>query len=257
ESGHRRYTTEQVRWLRRVAEALALGYRPSKVVPLSAPKIAALIDEGAAAHDARPAVSEVIRCAAAFDGPGIRRILAAELAARGPRGLLEQLIAPVLEAIGDRWVKGELDIRHERFVSGLLGDELREIRRGLPIAEDAPLAVFATLSGEDHDLGIQMAATVGKLDGLDALLLGTGLPHEQIAEAASEMGARVVALSVSLATGGVQTDRVVLELRRLLPSPIRLVVGGRGARGVRRGPRGVDYLESFDEFGTWIRRLDR
>ncbi|MEZ4652736.1 MAG: cobalamin-dependent protein [Candidatus Eisenbacteria bacterium] len=119
------------------------------------------------------------------------------------------------------------------------------------------LAVFATLSGEDHDLGIQMAATIGKLDGLDALLLGTGLPHEQIAEAASEMGARVVALSVSLATGGVQTDRVVLELRRLLPSAIRLVVGGRGARGVRRGPRGVDYLESFDEFGTWIRQLDR
>ena len=30
-SGHRRYTDAQIRWLRRVAEALAHGNRPSKV----------------------------------------------------------------------------------------------------------------------------------------------------------------------------------------------------------------------------------
>ena len=42
------------------------------------------------------------------------------------------------------------------------------------------------------------------------------------------------------------------SLRAVLPDDVRLIVGGEGARGVRRGPRGVEYVEDFE---AWERAL--
>ena len=64
------------------------------------------------------------------------------------------------------------------------------------------------------------------------------------------------AISVSLATGGVEADRTIAQLRDALPEGVRLVVGGQGARGPRRGPRGIDYMASFDQFDDWIKSFD-
>jgi len=62
-------------------------------------------------------------------------------------------------------------------------------------------------------------------------------------------------VSVSLATGGVDTDRQLADLRARLPVEVPLVVGGRGARGVRRGHRGIHYIDSFERFRAWLRAL--
>ena len=49
DSGHRRYTAEQIRWLRRVGEALAVGMRAGAVVPLSSEELDDLLGRGQAA----------------------------------------------------------------------------------------------------------------------------------------------------------------------------------------------------------------
>ena len=66
-----------------------------------------------------------------------------------------------------------------------------------------------------------------------------------------------VAIGVSLATAGVRNDRALADLRRQLPRHVRLAVGGNGARGSRRGPRGVDYLDGahFGGFEAWLDSL--
>jgi hypothetical protein len=84
-------------------------------------------------------------------------------------------------------------------------------------------------------------------------VLGTDLPVDQIARAASELAAEAVLVSVSLATTGIDTDRKLAELRELLPDPIELVIGGRGARdGLRRSPRGLRHVRGFDELDRWL-----
>ena len=62
-------------------------------------------------------------------------------------------------------------------------------------------------------------------------------------------------MSVSLATSGPETDRQVADLREQLPLEVMLVVGGMGARGIRRGPRGVTYIESLEDWVHWLRNL--
>ena len=110
----------------------------------------------------------------------------------------------------------------------------------------------ATLSGESHGIGLQAVAILCALNEVTPRILGTNTPKVEIVGAVEDTGAAGVALSVSLATGGIQTDREIAELRKLLPEHVRLVVGGRGARGARRGPRGVEYAEDLAAFETWL-----
>jgi methanogenic corrinoid protein MtbC1 len=129
----------------------------------------------------------------------------------------------------------------------MLFDFLMSVRLSLPENEDGPVVLLTTLTGELHGLGLQMAAIVAMLAGARVRILGTDTPNEEIVKAADEFAARAVAVSISLATGGVQTDRIVRALREQLPDHVDLIVGGRGARGVRRGPRGVVYVKDLAE----------
>jgi methanogenic corrinoid protein MtbC1 len=257
-SGHRRYTPEDVRWLRRVAEALARGHRPAAVVPLSEKRLSELVEKDAAAGAGLAGdtvVGRLLRLARDLDGDGLAGALESEAARSDPLDLVAHRIAPFLEAIGRAWADGEIDIRHEHLASEVVMDVLRRLRSSLEEKPDGPLVVLATLAGERHGAALQMVALAATIAGCRVGLLGTDTPNDEIVLAVKEARARAVAVSVSLATGGVHTDRVLADLRRRLPGRIDLLVGGSGARGVRRGPRGVRYLASLDEIADWAREV--
>ena len=117
---------------------------------------------------------------------------------------------------------------------------------------DAPNVILATLSGELHALGLQMVALVSQNCGFQPRLLGPDTPVDEIVATARELDSSAVAISVSLSSGGVETDRDLQELRRQLPDSCELLVGGRGARGVRRGPRGVVFLGGLRDLRGWF-----
>ena len=116
--------------------------------------------------------------------------------------------------------------------------------------------VLATLPGEEHGICLQMAAIGVVAQGGRVRILGTSTPIEQIVRAAEETQARGVAVSVSLANGGVATDRELGRLRKALPADVRLAAGGEGMRGARRGSPGVTRLSALDDLNAWIRSLD-
>lgn len=251
-SGHRRYTEEHVRWLRRVAAALSCGYRAGTVVRTSDEDLDRLLDEAEAAGADDEGVRALLARVRAFDPAGLADLLADQHRQLGTERFLEERLAPLLVSAGRMWADGTLDVRHEHFLSEVVEDVLRSIRLRLPAAGGKGPVLLATLPGEVHGLGLQMAALVCAELGLPARVLGTETPIEEIVAAVGETGARAVALSISLSSGGVETDRKLNELRRRLPRGVRLVIGGRGARGVRRGVRGADYVESLRAFATWL-----
>jgi len=255
ESGHRRYTREHVRWLRQVAEAIARGHRPSLVVRMSDEEMRGILLSGSQPATAAP-IRRLVHHARRFEGEAIARELRVAAEDLGPRAFLDTIVSPLLEAVGRAWVDGELDIRHEHYLSGVLEDALREMRGKISVPARAPAVVLATLSGEAHGFGLQMLGLYLRSLGIRAELVGTHTPAHEIAASVQELGAVAVGLSVSMATGGVDTDRVIAELRRLLPEDVRLLVGGRGARGVRRGPRGVDYVADWAAVERWCGQLN-
>lgn len=255
-SGHRRYTADQVVWLRRIAEALSRGHRPGVVIPMSDAELDQLFAaEPAKETPQRPEIERLMSAVRAYDGELFLRILEASWSALDPIAFLEEIVGPLTETLGREWADGKVDIRHEHYATGITEDFLRVKRAQYVCYPREPRVLLTTLSGELHGLGLQMAGLLCAVGGTFHRVLGVDTPNEQIVKAADETHADVVAISVSLSGGGVETDRVLTDLRRMLPDDVRLCVGGRGARGVRGGPRGIDYVSSLREWSDWLGTL--
>src|SRR5271154_5123901 len=59
-SGHRLYSTADVRRLRRISEALARGHRPGQVVPLAEPRLESLLTQRTISGSRGPARALVL-----------------------------------------------------------------------------------------------------------------------------------------------------------------------------------------------------
>jgi len=257
-SGHRAYPVSVVPRLRRMADAIAGGHRTGDVVPASDAALDRLL---ATTAPVRPAdaftlpgalsVDEALGMVTAFQGDRLTAALLAEWGRLGTLEFLTTLVAPLLERVGRNWADGALEIRHEHFLSERLGDLLRSLRLPLDRQASGPIVVCATLPGEMHALGLQMAAVVLSSAGLRVVYLGVNTPPAELARVATELSVAHVAVSLSAAADGQATARHVRRLRQLLPDPIGIIAGGKGAPPPRPGVEVVPDLPALD---AWARR---
>jgi len=267
-SGHRVYPLATVPHLRRAAQAIARGHRPAEVLPASESALDALLESlsSVGAEPASVAVAaaipdgdtsgfeELLQVVLRFDADRLKRTLQSEWARRGPLDFLEHYASPFLGAIGRRWAEGELEVRHEHFASGVLGDFLRTVRQPMDDRATGPVAALATLPGELHGLGLQMVALVFALAGWRPLVLGVDTPIPQIAALAHDARLSAVALSCVQERGRKGTASVG-ALRRGIPRNIPLLVGGRGAPP-RAQIKGVHIIRDLGSLDRWIRSIN-
>lgn len=257
DSGHRVYPVASVARLRRVAEAIARGHRASHVLTASEADLQALLGcDRAASPAARSSLSDVaaadpaalLQAVRAFDGGSLCQLLTAQWSRLGPLAFLEGCLVPLIRTVGDEWAGGRLQIRHEHFLSQRVEDLLRALRHPYEERARGPLVVLATLPGELHGLGLQMAALALSVAGCVTCVLGTDTPVEQIAESTTELGARAVAVSVS-AAGSARAARAQLRtLRATVPHRTTVIAGGSGAAaGVER----VTVIATFSGLTEW------
>lgn len=257
-SGHRVYPVSLVSHLRRIAEAIARGHRAGQVVGASEAELAELLRvvPGAPAGDPREGtardetdrddLSGLLTAVERFNGDALLRALLNAWARLGPLAFLERRIAPLVTGIGQAWESGRLDIRHEHFLTERVGDLLRSLRLPFEDRASGPLAVLATLPGESHGLGLQMAALVLAAAGLQVLSLGTEIPAPQVTAVCRDLNARLLGLSVSSVNGGAATGARIRRLRKALPRRTALVVGGDGAPEPSPGVEVIRDLRALD-----------
>ena len=259
-SGHRVYALASIPRLRRIAEALSRGNRAGDVVAATDEALADLLAVSAIPTPVTRVLavepsgnrSDILQAVEAFDTGCLTRILLQGWARLGPLDFLNTCVAPAIREVGDAWQDGRLEIRHEHFFSERVGDLLRSFR--LPFEDRAagPLVVCASLSGEQHALGLQMAALVLAIAGCHVLLLGTEAPVAQVASLAKDLNARAVAVSVSQASRGAPMTTQISSLRRLLSRRVGLILGGDGAPRPRPG---IEVIQDLAVLDAWGRRL--
>lgn len=266
-SGHRRYPISTVSRVRRIAQAIAAGYRPADVVPASERALDALLAAVPLDVEALPPsrtrhpralgpsseeeLAQHLKAVSDFDATRLQRTFDMEWARLGPVGFLERRAAPLLRRIGDAWASGELDVRHEHFASACLGDFLRTVRSPLDDRARGPMIALATLPGERHGLGLQMAAVVLALAGWRTLMIGVDTPVSQIAALAKEASIAAVGISVVRPHRGAGGDTLP-ALRRRLRREIALIVGGAGAPSPSAG-RGISVIRDLHALDRWTR----
>jgi methylmalonyl-CoA mutase cobalamin-binding subunit len=105
-------------------------------------------------------------------------------------------------------------------------------------------------------LGALLSAVSAAAEGWKGVYLGPDLPASEIASAALRLDAQVVTLSLVDPALTSSFPEEIMALRRALPPPIRLVVGGPReiVAGVGKEVDGVELMTAMAELRVSLRR---
>jgi MerR family transcriptional regulator, light-induced transcriptional regulator len=148
--------------------------------------------------------------------------------------LLEKLLVPLMQRIGDLWHQGALRPIHEHMASSVVRSFLGGMRNAYHAEDTAPHLVVTTPARQHHELGALIVAATAAGEGWQVTYLGPDLPPEEIAAAALQKGARAVALSITYPPDDPILVDELKKLRRLLGPRTALIVGGRAVPNYAR-----------------------
>ena len=223
--GQRRYDERdvaRVEWLR---DRLSEGFRIGEAAAL-------LETDHANAESSTAGLRDAVAAAA---GETDTRLLAAlvdqSFTLYDVATAVEEIVAPALRLIGDRWRDGAEHIAREHMLSEVVLARLRTL-----LGDRRPAvrgtAVLACAPGERHELGLLALAVLLQADGWLAVYLGADTPLDAAVTTAIRTDADLLCLSASdsAARAGLEAELADVEL------PEKLVVVTGGAVGDREPP---------------------
>lgn len=175
----------------------------------------------------------------------------------GSQGLLQRVIAPLAQNIGDLWRDGTITAAHEHFASAIIRTFLGHAAKPFAGMDHAPILVVATPTGQLHELGALLASAVAANLGWHVTYLGASLPAAEIAGAAKQNRARAVALSLVYPEDDPRLEGELARLRSLLPPEVPIIVGGRAAGAYRHGLESIaaKLMENLDHLSRTLDEL--
>ena len=178
-------------------------------------------------------IETAIAASKRYDCEGLRRVLLQARLQLGQRGMLHQVICPLIIQIGSNWQQGVMRPSHEHIATAVIREILLTPVPGFQLPAHAPELVVATPAGELHELGALIVAASARDMGWYVTYLGPNLPVEEIAACALARRATAVALSVVYPENCPVIVEKLRRMRELLPPPMRFIVGGRASEGYR------------------------
>ena len=158
--------------------------------------------------------------------PEAEQICAELLKEHPPLEVIDKYLIPALNAVGDEYEKGTL------FLPQLIGAAesakgcFARVKAMLPAgAAERGEIVLATVRGDVHDIGKNIAKTVLENYGYRVYDLGKNVPPEEVVRAVRERDIRLCGLSALMTTTVPSMEETIRLLRRECPH-CRVMVGG-------------------------------
>jgi len=268
EGGRRLYSDEDIERLNLLRRATAGGHSVGMVAKLGDQELRAMVAEVEAAASATVGVEGKVvtadetlaQCMAYvrdLDSVSLERTLRRAAVVFGVWDLVLKVVVPLIHEVGEQWHSGQISPAHEHMASAVISRALSWVMDSTASAESAPVIVAATPTGETHELGAMLAAASAAAEGWRVVYLGADLPAKDIANAAVQVGARAVALSVVYPDTVTGAASEVSQLRGLLPPGVAVVVGGSAMEpdGLPPG-EGVLVVGDISEFPSVLERLE-
>ena len=258
DGGQRLYSADDIEKLRLLQRLVGNGHRIASIARLDVESLAALareIEDGTASPAAGAEIDgeivrELIDAVERLDAPAIDSLLRRSAMSVGIDQWIETVVGPMFETVGDRWHDGSLSPAHEHLATATARDVMAWVVRSFGSPSGVPGIVIATPAAEQHELGAMMAAVIAAEAGWRVHYLGPNVPAVDLANAARQIGAHAVALSVVHPDHASRTIDEVRQLRRELPPSVPIIVGGSAgvesaARLTRAGARIASDLHAF------------
>jgi MerR family transcriptional regulator, light-induced transcriptional regulator len=149
--------------------------------------------------------------------------------------LYQRVIAPAMHQVGELWEKGALTVADEHLATALTHRVLAALRP--PPEADADReggiaakerVMLATVEGEQHALGLRMAADVLEDAGFQMIYLGADVPTDALMQAISSLSPDLLGLGVTMPDLAPRQQEVAEAARKAHPR-LGLLVGGQAA----------------------------
>jgi len=248
EGGQRLYSPSVIPHLKLINQALQTGLRPKQVVGMDFDELQELLGKNLPPNPTeQDEVQEWINAAKRLDGGHLDYCFHSSVSQLGVQRFLTDKIVPFIQEMGESWAKGKIQIYHEHFATERIHDFLTSIWRPLSDRAKGSSIICATLPGENHFLGLHMAATIMALYGYHIIFLGPKTPLNDLQECTWQSNAKSILISVSTTTPKELVTNVLKELRANLSSNVQIVLGGKGAPFIK----GTVTMKSLNELSTW------
>jgi len=254
--GQRLYSDADVARLRLLGRAVHAGRAISQVVELPTEQLEALVkdDELAAGTGLPPLtpranrrmvlgasdasvgdlhLSNALVAVERLDAAALEQTLRAAAVRLPGDQLLDEVIAPLLFTIGSLWHQGQLRPSNEHMATVVIRRVLGWVADLTAPPGPAPVMLLATPAGQHHELGAMLAAATASQHGWRVTYLGPDLPADDIALAARQARADVVALSILYPQDDPRLPDELRRLRRGLAPSVAIVAGGAGIDAYR------------------------
>ncbi len=151
--------------------------------------------------------TELLQALMAFDETTAEHLLAEAFALYPMELIGENLIAPVLVEIGERWHRGEVTVTREHYASTLLQQQLAAVLRTVPHPNKKFLIWVACVPGEEHEIGALLLTIYLRRAGYQAQYLGKNI---MAADLVSDVGYYQPALILLSAATEASAERLRL-----------------------------------------------
>ena len=242
-TNRRLYSDEDIARLQWLQQAVQAGHSIGRIAHLPTPELVKLVRAAQAAvplpqkpgngevgeKDPGEFLERAVVAVQRLDAVALENQLVRASIALSQRHLLEEVVQPLMERIGQMWQEGTLRMADEHMASAVVRSSIGNLRANFQILESAPHVVVTTPAGQLHEIGALLATVVATSEGWNSTFLGPNLPAEEIAGAAAKKNARAVLLSIIYPGDDPHLGGELLKLRRLLGEDIALIAGGRAA----------------------------
>jgi methanogenic corrinoid protein MtbC1 len=190
----------------------------------------------------------------AADVAGAYRVASRALERGMPLAALYQgVITPAMHELGRLWDEGVITIADEHLATALTHRVLAALRppeifeQTFEVRSGKPRVVLAAVQGEQHALGLRMAADLLEDSGYQVAYLGADVPTEALLQAVGALSADLLGLTATMPSSAQYLEDAVERVRAEHPQ-LPLLIGGQGSGSARlsEGTR-VDDLELLTE----------
>jgi DNA-binding transcriptional MerR regulator len=226
ENGERLYTAAEIAKLRAIKRLMDVGMRPGKIVICSQQELDTLAEARIAPRsaDLAPALERgIVAMLKTHDAPALQQALANLLMKQGLQRFVLDTLTPLNRAIGDAWMRGELEVFEEHLYTEQLQVALRTAINAFPRQTGTPRVLLTTFPREHHGVGLLMVEAL-LVPEAAVLSLGVQTPLEDIRRAALATKAHLIALSFRARSRAAGSEGLA-ALRRQLPATITMWAG--------------------------------
>jgi DNA-binding transcriptional MerR regulator/methylmalonyl-CoA mutase cobalamin-binding subunit len=275
EGGQRLYSELDVERLRRLRRLTERGHSIGQLAPLSLEQLTRLEAEAAAepapsavppagepagpegAESTREIAMAALRATREFAPRELQVLLERAAVTLGVPAFLDQVVAPLLRAIGHGWAVRSVTVAQEHMATAVVRRVLGWILGLYEAGTDAPGIVVATPPGEGHEMGALMVAVSAAAEGWAVTYLGPDLPAEDLLAAVRQTRARAVGISIVNRRENDTAPALLKEIRAGLPDGVALLVGGAAAGELREEAEaiGAEVIGSLAEARAALQRV--